>query len=388
MPKKRYNLEKILTLAEGEQVPGPSQLEVTPEGLVKTPNQTRVEGMMSQALSPVTAPEATSVPKLIVNTTLDDLGLTPKEERPRAREMQSINDAYGIDKEHVKKLILEQEQEQNLLQQLQDQIRTTPLAPNLKPLAALLDAQTGGKLAQAMPEGVTREDRAKQLADIEKLIIGAKQGATDDALKILGSDLRYKTDLAQLREGRFQQAQTARLEKEMQDDLNKSVINPMSDVESGLNTIDANLARGDLQGLSDSLVNYAKTVQGHTGVLSNQDMGMVIPKSLEMSAANINAWLKGDKSVPIEKDTLDSLRKGIAIAKENAQKVLSKKLQLKRDIYSNRLSTGALFSPGGSGERMFDIVKGNYFSAPQAPQPDMSLVEAAKAERARRMGGK
>lgn len=306
------------------------------------------------------------------------------------------NAGKQIDDTMLRRLILAHngatDQQEATLQGLRRSMPT----PDLRAPMAFLDSAIGTDVAKHMPAQLTDEERQLKYAGLESLIAKEKAAGVKniiDYFKSQQSGGKYG-DMAQTK----MRGQDIGVQRELQSDLSKHFIEPLAGAQESLMSIRSNLQRGDLQGLEDALGTYAKFIQKQTGVLSDSDMARVNPKSMQLTLAKAEAYLKGDKNIDINTEVIAPMLRGVDIAEENTQQAYLQKLGAKKAVWEGRLGEEGvksarmreMFAPVETTVQAFrKATPAKKTAGPKKEAgPAKDLAAAAAAELARRRGGK
>jgi hypothetical protein len=382
-------LTNLMLLQQGgaSRAPTPEEELMAQFGL--TPAQPPVPGALpkrgemteqEKALAAGLSPDGMARPQ-------PEMGMVMQDRGQPVTNSSLFDDRRTIDREYLKRAIMRQ---QSGVEEMRSNLRRYSelgMQPDFRPLAAVLDsAVKGGKLAESLPRVETPEERSQMILKLQNAIQEQEDKATGQVNDALAREVQNRLAQQQMRQNRFDQSHLFRVESAVQGDIEKAVLKPVNEISRDLGTIEANLARGDVQGLYDSASAYARSVQGQKGVLTDKDIAMAMPASLMLAITRAEAYLKGDRSINIDKEVLTPLRQGVAVARDNLRNVYSRTLDTKERQYRGRQSTGMLFSEGGSGPELFgaarDALKtmGQPVGAPAAGAGAMPLDLQAQAK--------
>ena len=231
------------------------------------------------------------------------------------------------------------------------------------PAAGLIKAFGGpditGVAAQAAPMG--REDKLKMRMLLEKAAQEPESKVLSEIGEILKGAQSGKFQIESARENskqsRFEAGQLRQKESELQKDLSKSVFTPMSEHQQTMGGMKELINKGDVASVQQALSNFARSVAGQKGVLTDADIALVYPQNLEMKIAKAQAFLSSNPNVPLPPEIKKSLMEGIDIAQRNAKKVFQEKAATMKNLYSTRQSYKDIMAPGAFGPSAFGEVE-------------------------------
>lgn len=261
-----------------------------------------------------------------------------------------------------------QQDEQELLKKLRaemvlNELNNTTVRADFTPGAAYLSSLTG----------VDTVTGAKALRDQQAGVIKRNQDLYDDLVKpgqvkeYDGANLLKllqdpKPDNSAAKQGhtnaRFDKAMTARLEQEIQKDLERDIYKPLTEREQQFGLIDKALKDGSYTTVSQVMSQFARGVAGEKGVLTDQDVARVFPNTGINSLAKlenyVNAEGKADPAIVAKLQQLANIARG------NASKVYGDYVSEKEKLYKSRRTARnlGLFDKDQIGGQAFDEARG------------------------------
>lgn len=331
----------------------PNYLAMNPEDpfnleaslLEATKAKTKEEKSKQKALSPdgKSNPPSNMGAMILPNTKM----LTPQEEK----------DAQIWDwmRSNVKNLL--SEERSGIEQQGQDlqNMKQLPLGVDFRPLASFVGTMVKGgeDLAKAFPEVDTPEKRAKKIQELENLLQNQRGDLSKNAIMLLRAEMDKQKD----RNKRFEEAQLTKKETELQKDLEKRIFTPMDEYNTIMSNMEDQISRGTISSIGTAISNYARAVGGQKGVLTDQDVNLMLPKNLLSTIARAEAWVTSNPNVPLPKEVSQALQREMEISRQNTRRIFEQKLNTAKNIYSTRQSFRDVMNPlTGFGPKAFEEV--------------------------------
>lgn len=218
----------------------------------------------------------------------------------------------------------------------QDVISNYQTGMDLTPLMALTDAWSAKNpnLARAYKAPPGYGEKAKLLLDYGSKMADDRQRLMD---KIMSGVQYMKTgttstgtlaDLAALTQRGQTPAPAPRGGGNRTDSVEarwvitnaKKLSEAFNDEMKQLSQIEANLARGDLQGLKISTGYISRVLGGEKGVLTDADIGRVMPSGLGLTIDNLEAYVTNNPNVLVDPVFMRGLQELLAEGKRNLRK--------------------------------------------------------------------
>lgn len=254
---------------------------------------------------------------------------------------QQLTDALAA--EQAKRDAVKAEREAQLRMMLENRsalVDTTPTAD-------LFDSLYGG---QNVKGALAVQGAAKEQDDeLNKLLEEGRKpesGSGLDAVKMAYQS--QKQEKAEAYKGnRMGEKEGYNVEKEMQIDYTRSVLGPIKELDIQFSTIDSALATEDIQTIGMILGQFARGISGEKGVLTDEDIARVFPRTVLMDVSKVQAYFTGKAKA--DPETLDKARRLVSYARENASKNYREIIANKRKQYSARsaVKENGLDLPGG-----------------------------------------
>jgi hypothetical protein len=248
-----------------------------------------------------------------------------------------------------------------------------PRPLNYGPLLGLVDSWTGSQLAKNYKAPMSDEDRSDKLLKLQDLVVKQKNAIQDNLTNLIraqiGPDRQVDTvkqinDIVTTLKGKDKLQTTnevgrstpratgagnaIRLEKDLRTDIDKNVITPITHRSEQFGIIDDAFKTGDYQAINSVLSQFSRGVAGEKGVLTDQDIVRVMPRSFEGDVAKWKAYISNTPSAQMPPEYVDSLRNMVGIARQNAAKVYGEMLESKERLYRASPSYQTLMQGGGS----------------------------------------
>ena len=161
------------------------------------------------------------------------------------------------------------------------------------------------------------------------------------------------------------------------------LIKSFEEQRQALDNLEANLApdartgKIDSQKVTANLANFARTISGEKGVLTNEDIARVAPKSGATDLASLIAYFKETPSEELPGDFTQKLNEMIMTAKRNMVRLRMQKLKDVEADFSERPDYAEYFTQDGYGTskmgRTREYLEGVYKDwdkpLPWEPQP-------------------
>jgi len=378
-----YDWNKLIGLNFQPMAPGaPLSPQMTPEELARLAKENNNKLLM---VPPEPKPFELPTPQLSVNPVVDTEMSSPQD-RAEAANYRALWKKYLG---NVDNSIGEQKA-------LLDNVKNMPQSVDWTPTAALFDKWTGGgnQLTKAAEStrGMSPEDRIALVAKLEDQISGKQ----NELAKNLGSRIdlnnanKMQLALAKMAgtDARFGQSQLLKKEDKLREDVTKSVTSPLLEDTQKIGIMEEAFASGDSQKIMNVLSQYARSISGEKGVLTDQDIVRVMPKNYQGSVASFKAYISSTPSAELPPEYTKSMRELIDITKQRLAQKYEKALKTKKNIYSSGVYR-ELMTPGSVGDVVFgeagDALKSFY---PQAAGAQSPQVDSPEAWLAKRRGGK
>lgn len=258
---------------------------------------------------------------------------------------------------------------------------------DFSPLAAYVDSNFSTNLLKGYKAPETPEERQAKIMEMEKFLQDQQGKLADtevDRLKAMmnAADERAKLRMMQsmARQDRFDESQLFKKEENIRKDLDKSVLEPLNEMELQYTKLGEALNSGDSQKIQNALSTYARSISGEKGVLTDQDIVRVLPRNFQADFARLESYFNSTPSAQIDPAFVKSMVEMIDMARNAAGQVYAQRLKAKRDSYGATSSYGGLMQEGFSGDKMFDVAEGRLSKFTQPTQPKGSApVGGAKA---------
>ena len=240
-----------------------------------------------------------------------------------------------------------------------------------------LDAGKSYKAKDAAPD----MQRTQQLMGLLQESKQKLTGSRTQALKALLEDEQKRSEdgKAKRSEDRF----SYQIQKDFKNDIEKNITNPAQEISKDFSQIDAAIkpdANGqvDLRDVNLVLSQYAKTVAGLKGVLSDTDVKTISLTNLETDLANLQRKFGSDAKV--DASIFAPWVKQVGIAKDTSRVGFERALKNKSDFYSDPSFVGgsALFAGKEGGiagrslkesDKTLKTIFGNSANAQSVPAP-------------------
>ncbi len=218
----------------------------------------------------------------------------------------------------------------NLDQFNRETIDSLPAQTDLSPLAALVDQWTGSNLSRSYKRPMAAEERAKLLMDYGTKTEANRQKLLDEVMKA-AQYMKSGTATNQLMSsltgiqgaGYVQPKPTssgsgARMDwniVQAGDKINKDFLA----ANSTLDQLQTAIQGGKLADVQQALSLAARAISGEKGVLTDQDIGRVLPQTIGMTADKFQAWLTNNPGVVMNPKILQTLRDQIPVIRARLQ---------------------------------------------------------------------
>jgi len=257
--------------------------------------------------------------------------------------------------------LFEQQQEAvNKQHQAADEAEALPTGLNLAPLLALTDSWTGSKMAPSYQQPESPEEKQLRVAKLRQLAGEGQEKVTKQQLSLLLGEGKDDTNLLRalaVAGGSGQQDMKRMMlqwqkDKYLTEDLGKIEKELESKIEA-LDGVEEGLSRGNIQALGTVVSNYARSVSGEKGVLTDEDIFRVIPKNIYKDVAGLVSYFKKTPAEKIPPEYVAEMRALTELAKERLLGKTEAYLQGHRGRLSVLESTADMMAPGGSGDRAY-----------------------------------
>lgn len=307
----------------------------------------------------------------------------------------------AINREQLLEKMLRDEEEQRLASrkliedQLASEMQNRITNVDISPVGAMLDAIHGTNQAAALQQGyqnINKQD--ERIDDLYDQLVSTQSKGQASIPSALLSDPTKQNSVG----GRFDSAATNTIEKEIQSDYTRNIIDPLNERKQQFTVMQAALNSGDVQQIQMILGQFARGISGEKGVLTDRDIARVFPETATQMMAKWKAFITGQE--PADPKIIQKSQMLLDIARNNAQKVYGDLSDKKKAQYLARTNVKKynLGVEGGVLDTSANIVKdtiqefANTRSAgieeePSEVQtaPTLSL-DAIRAERAKRKG--
>lgn len=261
-------------------------------------------------------------------------------------------------------------------------ISSIPDYEDKSPLLNLIDTWTGSKLAAGYKRPMGTEDRAKILMEYGAKTKSDHEKVLQDVLKAAqymksGTALDQATSgfLASTGMGRSAPRATGGAGTGAKDDWKviqegNKVGKEFEESKSRLDAVRSALASGQLGDVKRALSLAARELSGEKGVLTDQDIGRILPNTIGMTADQFAAWISNDPSVQLNPAILQGLRAEIPRALARLQSRNAAKIATLQESMKN--------SPAFRGKTtLLDPFK-NSMEKTQGPAAEPSLKDMFK----------
>lgn len=223
-----------------------------------------------------------------------------------------------------------------------DTISAIPVQTDLSPLMALADQWSGSKLAQSYHKPSGPEDRAKLLMDYGAKTEANKQKVMDEVLKAAqymksGTATNQLTSMLTGTQAAGYAppkppggGSGARMDWQIAQEGNK-VSKEFQESKGRLDSLSTALASGNLGDVTRALSLAARELSSEKGVLTDQDIGRVLPQTIGMSADKFASWITNNPNVKLDPKILQGLRDELPRALGRLQSRQAAKLAVLQD---------------------------------------------------------
>lgn len=230
-------------------------------------------------------------------------------------------------------IMKEREESRARERELQREVLSSlPTGVDVSPLMALTDAWTGSNLAKSYkaPPGwdarakllldygqKMQKDEQDQLDSMIKMAQYMKSGSTTEQLgSVLGQSYSMgQTPLGQPKLGGAGRPRDPQIEDKYLISMANKAYDKFSEANRQLNTLEDNLARGDLQGLQISLGFASRQLGGQMGVLTDKDVRQTLPATGLQTLAQLEAYVTNNPNVLLDPKITKGLKELAAIAR-------------------------------------------------------------------------
>lgn len=221
-------------------------------------------------------------------------------------------------------------------------------ASSVTPILGLIDAWTGSNLAATQPKPQTPEDRAAMALKLQSAISDAEGKLSKEKLDLLKTQLgsgQKKMDPFALwniagRQERGKEAiqmKQSEIARRKEDVIRKDIQKISDEVaaqEEKLGQIQEAFATNDLQRVSSMLANFSRVVAGEKGVLTDNDIGRLVPDSIAKTITEKIAWLSKIPTGPLPEGYTQRLLDAVNTAREKIAEKHSTQLKRRWDDYT------------------------------------------------------
>lgn len=228
---------------------------------------------------------------------------------------------------------------------------------DLAPVIGLTDWLSGGKsqALKAYDRPMSPEEADRLKFTLESELQKRKSGLASDVASALKAKQTEKLQNELLKQGRFEESQTAKLEKGLYQDIDKSFIKPALEKGQMFDQIEQQLRSGNYQDVAQIMSTLARNIGSEKGALSEGDVGRQVANTLQSQVAKLENYLTGKaKADPAQ---IEQILKTVNVARQSTIDAYSKSLDSKKNMYSKMQSYKPVFQPGGFGEAGFEEAK-------------------------------
>ncbi len=280
-------------------------------------------------------------------------------------------------------------QQNSGIQQFQGQINQAAAAPkeiDWSPLASYFDSTVkDSNLMKGYKAPESDEAKQQRLLGMQVQLQKAKEGLSDKENDFLKNQIASKQND---RSQRFQLAQAKSMEKDLGDNLQK-VGDSLAEEQQRIGQLDQSLASGDWQKISSSLSNFSR-LMGEKGVLTDQDIQRVVPRSFQGDTAKFLAYMGSTPTAQVDPAYTKSMLEILDISKQKISEKTQAEINQREMRYNNPSSTyyGVYTSVGkpqfdALRERAKAINVGKPGVGPSAPATDpMTRLQELRAKKA------
>jgi hypothetical protein len=237
-----------------------------------------------------------------------------------------------------------------------NQYKASPRGLDWSPALSLIDSMNqGSNLAATYNQSSLRPESQNQR--MEKIMRGendlaeARNRATRsdvDASKAMLTSLENRADQnASARERgqtlgymRFREGLATNAQKDVNGFLTK--IDKTSEEDSSrFNQMEDSFSRGDLQSVMSNLGNYARSVSGEKGVLTDTDIARIIPKNWNSSIASFFARFNEVPTEQLPPEFTKNLQELLVLARNKQAKALENRVK----SYQSRTNAMPMYAP-------------------------------------------
>jgi len=209
-------------------------------------------------------------------------------------------------------------------------------------LLNFVDATYGTKYRQGY-KAPAQEDQTAQLLKMLQESKRSVTGARTNALKALLEDERSRASEGREKRGEDRFGYT--IQKDFKTDLDKNVNQPAQEINKDFSQIDSALepknGMVDLRDVNLVLSQYAKTVAGLKGVLSDSDIRTISLSNLETKLADLQKTFGSDAKVDAK--IFDPWRNQVSVAKKASEEGFKRALDNRAAFYSDPSFVGGKY---------------------------------------------
>jgi len=241
------------------------------------------------------------------------------------------------------KALAGQESGVSQLEQNLNEIKGMGPAINFRPLMAAFDSLYGTNQAEKSGPQETPEERAQKLFELQNKIQMAKDQLSENRVKASQQDIAHlmgKASLMGQKQDRFEASQIEKSDLEMRNKFNK-VLGAANDVGSNFNKLQSAFTPGpdgkvSAYGVQASMSNFARSVGGEKGVLTDTDVYRVLPPDTQQVIAKWENRIKGlGSDAKLEASEVQPLMDALARAKSAEMQKHSMELDRTKKMYEN-----------------------------------------------------
>lgn len=232
--------------------------------------------------------------------------------------------------------------------------------PDLSPLLALSDQWSGGNLSKNYKAPESVEEKALNAIKLQDLISQRESGMSKEQLEFLKAQLRERNSETNSRQDRFETGQT-RKSDEYIDKFVGDIEKAAADEAKTFNVMDSAFNSGSYAQIVSSLANYARSVSGEKGVLTDQDIARIMPRNYQGGVAKFLSYFNEIPTSELPADFTTELQSLLNKAKNETSKKYADRLSQKRarltklPTYSNTMKE--------YGSNVFEDAEGNIKNA-------------------------
>jgi hypothetical protein len=205
---------------------------------------------------------------------------------------------------------------------------------DLAPAAQLIDSSFGTNISPAFAaEQKAQMAREADLADLE-LKLAASGSTKGSAEEKLINYMQNKNKQGGI-DDRYVLNKGLGVADSLQTDIEKNITNPLNEDFEGMQGVESGFARGDYQTVMSNLSNFSRAVAGQKGVLTDKDIQLVFPESVQTGVAKFFTKF-GNGEIKVDATVQRKLLELIDVAKKKLHDKALKQIATKRGLYAAR----------------------------------------------------